>query len=305
MNKTQARKILGLDGTEDEKQIKKKYRQLMLDYHPDSSSDENNDYAAKINSAYDLIMKSIREVVKKSEKRRTNPKKNKWNAKENKNAYCARPIFHDVEDFDGNSIGTIEIARGKYIWSQEEEFSLFLKSLYETAKELLDNARPTLFFEVPEVIKQSYMAKLTYMLTGQFIDSTSMLQKFAVLDHETYKIDAMAELNPMASVPKVGTPIYPAGISNHKLYLRSSSGEIVGYLSFKDDRLYYVIIPLLELKKAQVKMIVTDKKLKSKTKKKYVDINLWIRLVETDFSSIESTNLNIDELLKKYAREGL
>ena len=94
-------------------------------------------------------------------------------------------------------------------------------------------------------------------------------------------------------------------ISNHKLYLRSSSGEIVGYLSFKDDRLYYVIIPLLELKKAQVKMIVTDKKLKSKTKKKYVDINLWIRLVETDFSSIESTNLNIDELLKKYTREGL
>ena len=29
MNKSQARKILGLDGTEDEREIKKKYRKLM------------------------------------------------------------------------------------------------------------------------------------------------------------------------------------------------------------------------------------------------------------------------------------
>ena len=304
MNKSQARKILGLDGTEDEKEIKKKYRKLMHENHPDSGGTENSEAAAKINTAYELIMKSFGDVKKKKSTIKTKPKAKTWNARENKNAYCVRPIFHEVEDLEGNSIGTIEIARGKYIWSRDEEFSLFLKSLYETSKELLDNARPSLFFEVPDVIKQKYLVDITYLLTGQFIDSSLTLKELGVLDLDAYKIDAMVELDINATTPKVGSSLYPVGIANHRLYLRNNGGEIIGYLSFKDDRLYYVIIPLLEQKKAQVKMVVADNTLKSRTRKKYVDLDLWIRLLETETSGIESTNLKIDELLKKYAKEG-
>lgn len=304
MNKSQARKILGLDGTEDEKEVKKKYRKLMHKNHPDSNGSDDSEVAAKINTAYELIMKSLDVGEKKTTVKRR-PKAKTWNAKENKNAYCARPIFHEVEDLEGNNIGTIEIARGKYIWSKDEEFSLFLKSLYETSKELLDNARPSLFFEVPEVIKQKYLADITYLLTGQFIDSSLTLKALGVLDVDAYKIDAMVELDMSATIPKVGSVLYPAGVSNHRLYLRNRGGEIIGYLSFKDDRLYYVIIPLLEQKKAQVKMVVADNTLKSRTRKKYVDLDLWIRLLETETSGIESTNLKIDELLKRYAKEGL
>lgn len=43
MNKSQARKILGLDGTEDEKEVKKKYRKLMHENHPDSSGSEDSE----------------------------------------------------------------------------------------------------------------------------------------------------------------------------------------------------------------------------------------------------------------------
>lgn len=304
MNKSQARKILGLDGTEDEKEIKKKYRKLMHENHPDSSGSEDSEAAAKINTAYELIMKSFDGGAKKKSAVKKKPKAKTWSAKENKNAYCVRPIFHEVEDFDGNNIGVIEIARGKYVWSKDEEFSLFLKSLYETSKELLDNARPSLFFEVPEIIKQKYLADITYLLTGQFIDSSLTLKELGVLDIDAYKISAMVELDINAVTPKVGTTLYPAGISNHKLYLRNGASQIIGYLSFKDDRLYYVIIPLLEQKKAQVKMVVTDNTLKSRTRKKYVDLDLWIRLLDTTTSGIESTNLKIDELLKKYAKEG-
>ncbi len=304
MNKSQARKILGLDGTEDEKEGKKKYRKLMHKNHPDSNGSDDSEVAAKINTAYELIMKSLDSGEKKTTVKRR-PKAKTWNAKENKNAYCARPIFHEVEDLEGNNIGTIEIDRGKYIWSKDEEFSLFLKSLYETSKELLDNARPSLFFEVPEVIKQKYLADITYLLTGQFIDSSLTLKALGVLDVDAYKIDAMVELDMSATIPKVGSVLYPAGVSNHRLYLRNRGGEIIGYLSFKDDRLYYVIIPLLEQKKAQVKMVVADNTLKSRTRKKYVDLDLWIRLLETETSGIESTNLKIDELLKRYAKEGL
>ena len=38
---------------------------------------------------------------------------------------------------------------------------------------------------------------------------------------------------------------------------------------------------MLEQKKAQVKMVVSDNSLKSKTRKKYVDLDLWIRLIDT------------------------
>ena len=118
MNKSQARKILGLDCTEDEREVKKKYRKLMHENHPDNAGgSSDSDYAAKINTAYELIMKDF---GKGSEKKKSSIKrkpKSNWKGKENPNAFCARPIFHEVEDFDGNNIGTIEIARGKYVWT--------------------------------------------------------------------------------------------------------------------------------------------------------------------------------------------
>ena len=311
MNKSTARKILGLDGSEDERAIKRKYRKLMHDHHPDNSESDDSELAAKINTAYEMVMKDFdgsdgkhHSTQKKPTTKKSTKTKN-WNAKENKNAYCVRPILHEVEDYDGNSIGTIEIARGKYVWSKDEEFSLFLKSLYETSKELMDNARPSLFFEPPAVIKQKYLADITYLLTGQFIDSSLTLNELAVMDTSAYKIDAMVELEMNTPVPKPGTALYPAGISKHRLYLRNKGGEIVGYLSFKDDRLYYVIIPLFEQKKAQVKMVVSDTPKSTRYGKKYADIDLWVKIIEDQNSAIDNTNRKIDELLAKYAKEGL
>ena len=316
MNKSQARKILGLDGSEDKREIKKKYRKLMHEHHPDNSDSDDSKLAAKINTAYELIMKDYadsqnnqsshnNQSPKRSNSRKTSrPKHKPWSAKENKNAFCARPILHEVEDFEGNNLGTIEIARGKYIWTRDEEFSMFLKSLYETSKELLDNARPSLFFELPEIIKQKYLADITYLLTGQFIDSTLTLNELALVEADSYKVNAMVELEPGATPPKPGSMLYPAGVSNHRLFLRNKVGEIIGYLSFKDDRLYYVVIPLFEQKKAQVKMVVADDIQKTRRGNKYVDLDLWIRILPTETSAVESTNNQIQALLDKYAHEG-
>ncbi|SFN93823.1 DnaJ domain-containing protein [Pseudobutyrivibrio sp. JW11] len=315
MNKSQARKILGLDGSEDKREIKKKYRKLMHEHHPDNSDSDDSKLAAKINTAYELIMKDYADSTTNSgnqsnksnrstTKRTSRPKHRPWSAKENKNAFCARPILHEVEDFEGNNLGTIEIARGKYIWTKDEEFAMFLKSIYETSKELLDNARPSLFFELPEIIKQKYLADITYLLTGQFIDSTLTLNELALVEADSYKVNAMVELEPGATPPKPGSMLYPAGVSNHRLFLRNKVGEIIGYLSFKDDRLYYVVIPLFEQKKAQVKMVVVDDIQKTRRGNKYVDLDLWIRILPTETSAVESTNNQIQALLDKYAHEG-
>ena len=315
MNKSQARKILGLDGSEDKREIKKKYRKLMHEHHPDNSNSDDSKLAAKINTAYELIMKNYADSASNSgnqsnksnrgaTKRTARPKHKPWSARENKNAFCARPILHEVEDFEGNNLGTIEIARGKYIWTKDEEFTMFLKSIYETSKELLDNARPSLFFELPEIIKQKYLADITYLLTGQFIDSTLTLNELALVEADSYKVNAMVELEPGATLPKPGSMLYPAGVSNHRLFLRNKVGEIIGYLSFKDDRLYYVVIPLFEQKKAQVKMVVADDIQKTRRGNKYVDLDLWIRILPTETSAVESTNNQIQALLDKYANEG-
>ena len=316
MNKSQARKILGLDGSEDKREIKKKYRKLMHEHHPDNSDSDDSKLAAKINTAYELIMKDYADSQnnqssynsqspKRGSARKTSrPKHRPWSAKENKNAFCARPILHEVEDFEGNNLGTIEIDRGKYIWTKDEEFAMFLKSIYETSKELLDNARPSLFFELPEIIKQKYLADITYLLTGQFIDSTLTLNELALVEADSYKVNAMVELEHGATPPKPGSMLYPAGVSNHRLFLRNKVGEIIGYLSFKDDRLYYVVIPLFEQKKAQVKMVVADDIQKTRRGNKYVDLDLWIRILPTETSALESTNNQIQALLDKYAHEG-
>lgn len=306
MNRRQAIKILGLTGEEDEKEIKRKYRKLMHQAHPDNNGEKSDsELAAKINSAYDFIIKDVESKVNYKTNVKKKPKAQTWKGKENRNAYCKRPIFHNVEDFDGNNIGTIEIARGKYIWSTDEEFSMFLKSIYETSKQLLDDSRPDIFFELPDLIKQKYLAELTYLLTSQFIDGTETLKELGTIKDEIYKINGMVELATGTSTPKAGTALYPAGISNHKLYLRNRTSEIVGYLSFKDDRLYYVLIPLFEQKLAQVKMKVVETKPTTKIRKRYVDLDLWIKLNKTTETSMESVNMKIDNLLKKYKSEGL
>ena len=304
MNKTTARKVLGLTGTEDIKTIKSKYRKLMHEIHPDSGFDTADvDYAARINEAYN-VLKDDSFPKKKEHKSSKAPKAhNNWNAKINKSAYCARPIYHQIEDYDGNSIGTIEIAKDKYIWTLEEDFNLFLKSVYETGKELLINSR--LGKDEPsEVTKQKYISNLVYLLSSQYIDSSATLKELATLEDGIYKINAMVEINHASTIPRAGTSLFPAGISNHRLYVRQQTGDVIGYLSFNDDRLYYVLIPLLERKNASVKMTVIPRRLKSNARNKYADIELWMKIKDTKSDSIESTNIQIEELLTKYSKEG-
>ena len=92
MNKSTARKILGLNGTEDERAIKRKYRKLMHEHHPDNSESEDSELAAKINTAYEMVMKDFdgsdgkhHSTPKKPTTKKSTKTKN-WNAKENKNA---------------------------------------------------------------------------------------------------------------------------------------------------------------------------------------------------------------------------
>ena len=77
----------------------------------------------------------------------------------------------------------------------------------------------------------------------------------------------------------------------------------MGYLSFPDDRLYYVVIPLFEQRRVQVKIRAAEKKPSGsgRAKKAYQHLHLWIRIPEGEVCRPpESLNLQIENLLQRY-----
>ena len=136
MNYQQACQILGISPGTDFRDIKKKYRKLMSALHPDVHISARSRYhynVQEINIAYALLKEA-------SLKDSGAAVDSVWDAPVNENAYRERNIYYYEEDREGQFIGDFCIARGKYFWQTEEEFPLFLRSILQCSKELLDEA---------------------------------------------------------------------------------------------------------------------------------------------------------------------
>lgn len=88
--------------------------------------------------------------------------------------------------------------------------------------------------------------------------------------------------------------------------MKNTSGQELGYLSFQDDRMYYVLIPLFEQRRVRVKLLVTGEP-RSKTRRKtgpvYLPLDLCVRLkTPAGQEKLYPDNINrqIDEMLMKY-----
>lgn len=124
----------------------------------------------------------------------------------------------------------------------------------------------------------------------------------------------MLETEAGAPAPEEGALLSPAGLRRHRLYLKDPSGQLLGYLSFPDDRLYYVIIPLFEQRRVQVRIQVQESpgpqsqagaKSSGAEKKKgagrYRRLHLWVKLLpEIGNGRPEGLNLQIEQLLTRY-----
>src|SRR5699024_3350049 len=107
----------------DMEQIKKQYRKLMLQFHPDvsGSSEVGYEYSVQeINLAYAVLKKGFAELesISFSEKEMSfQDNLLHWNAPTNSHAWKERDILHYAEDCEGNILGNFTIARGKYLWT--------------------------------------------------------------------------------------------------------------------------------------------------------------------------------------------
>lgn len=341
----QAYEILGVADNADRNEIKRKYRELMHKVHPDAcayNTDTNQDdihnsnsynYSAyEINEAYSVICEYIDSNSKNtfntgysfydsheygnntdfhsqhSDWRASSDEREYgWDAPENDNAYCNRSIYHYVEDYDGRNIGSFKIAHGRYIWTVEEDFKLFIRSIFECSEKLLGDIERQLDKSCDADKKLVIQAELAYLIAQQFIAATDTLGKILTSlesdDSEIFYVTSMLEVRQDAPFIKAGMTLYPSGIRRHRLYLMTKSGQEAGYVSFRDDRLYYILIPILEQKRALVKIEVSRKqdRLNTRQPNKYKNLDLWIKMKDNDDNKFpENINMQIEELLKKY-----
>lgn len=328
MTRTQAYRVLGLTEDADRAEIKSRYRQLMHKLHPDSRSEEKENYpysAREINEAYGILVKGkgakdsfIRRTKESTtskaewEAKRQHRQKKNWNAPENPHAYCIRNIYQYVEDADGAVIGEFVITEGKYLWTIEEDFPLFLKSIFACSNRLLQEIEAKLEKSVREEERLKVQAELTYLLAQQFIDAPEMLGHFAEpgrkkeAEDEIFYFAAMLELMDTVNDMRAGTPLFPAALKQHRLFLKKQSGEAAGYLSLKDDRLYYILVPLLEQKRAMVKIQVAAKQDRAnmRGRKRYKNLDFWIKVPRKYAGTFpESIGLQIENLLLSYEKK--
>ncbi len=294
MNRSQACRILGVLPDISVYELKKRYHILMVVTHPDSVSEHDYPYEVhEINDAYGYLLEHLTgEGILEKERE---AQRIRWDAPINPNAYTERPIYQYYEDESGNRLGIITVDFGKYMWSMYEDFPLFLKSLYSAAKQIISEDDEKKHLDRTD--DMSLMADITYLIAGQFFGSDMALglMKWDA-DSESYFTKAMLELNAGAKLPDEGTNLIPGSVKDHRLFVCDARGVELGYLSFKDDRLLFGLIPLFERREVQVRMKIRkyDKKAKS------ADVDLWVRSVKGDNTAVESINLKIQKLLEGY-----
>ena len=317
MTRTRACLILGITADAGMSEIKKAYRKLMHQVHPDTDAFHTIKYAytaQEINEAYGFLCKVGTAQTKQDSSKAASPQqtsftrrsdsRTRWNAPLNPNAYTERNIYHYVEDYDCSIIGNIILDTGKFLWQPEEDFPLFLKSIFECGKKILEKAEQESGHTLSSSRRAEIQPKLVYLLAQQFIDATEtlkMLIKPSVKeDCNIYHIPAMLELSLNAPVLPAGSVLYPAAIQNHRLFLKLKNGQTIGYLSFHDDRLYYIVIPLFEQRRAQVKIRISDKteQKKSRNSSLYKNLDFWLKVPHISNGTFpENISLQLEQLL--------
>lgn len=139
------------------------------------------------------------------------------------------------------------------------------------------------------------MADIAYLLAGQFFGSDMALSLMTNKEDNIYYSKAMLELSDVTTKPRAGSALIPSGVRNHRLYVNDTKGNELGYISFKDDRLLFGIVPLFERRAVQVKMETCEYKKNAKS----IDVDFWLKQIPEETNAVDSINMKIRELLNR------
>ncbi len=320
MNLEQAKRLLDIAPTDNQDDIKRKYRRMMGFFHPDVLGSDHPAHirrAQEINEAYELL-KDCDFLISSSKQAEI------WKGVWNENAFWTRNIYlyYAMEGAEGHPY--YQAARGNYMWEPEEEdFELFLTSIHHATEELLEQCESKVyskFWEAGEAVREKrfqYQAMLFQCLATQYMDPVKTLQELAgrkrkdKQGREIYCFRAF--LGGMKNCKtaqrflklKVKDHLYPEVFLGSKIAVKDREGYFLGHLSLEEDWAYFCMVPLLKARLAQIKMTVKGMKTLRDMRGTgiKVEVDLWLRL-EAGVSQYETQSLNrrMEELLAGYEK---
>ena len=221
MTLKEAYKILGASKENTDREIKAKYKKLLIMYHPDSDpsrkrAPEDDEKIRQVIEAYKKIRESEGEPYFESYEFT-------WDAFENKRAFSERNIYVQFKMYD-EELPLSKMARGRFVWDPDmEEFRLFSKSVLEACKEVMTDHDAAMS---PDLVKDIF-----HLMMQEYILPGDCARKLGKKISE----DDNAETYAFAGFVK---------------------GET---LSFDEDELYYVVLPLLENPEIKSHKTVSDR----------------------------------------------
>ncbi len=239
MNTTDAFRILGVSEDEEPEIIKKRFRELLWEHHPDQAGNDPE----HLNKAQQVIL--AYSCLKENGVLKELPGQADFGIRKNQRAFVKRPIFMQ-ETLFGDEITVDTGMYGKYYWDPGmESFSLLLKSV-STAAERLVNRYSGAFHDDHD--QTAAKAKLLHLLLQQFIDPYSSIHQIEGVKRGgepcSYRIPCHAKPETGASFLKgtfaAGT--YPVIRIGNKLLIED---KIRCVISFPDSALHYIVTPMI------------------------------------------------------------
>lgn len=255
MTLKEAYKTLGASKQDDNREIKAKYKKLLIMYHPDS------DPTRKRNSEDDEKIRQVIEAYKKIKESEGEPYFDTyeftWDAFENKAAFSERNIYVQFKMYD-EELPLSKMARGRFVWDPDmEEFRLFSKSVLEACKDIMTDYRAIL---TPDKVKDIF-----HLMMQEYVLPADAARKIGKKvredgDKEVFTFNGFVKENlsdPKASTATLGEPLNIFLREDRAVVEEIVTGKLLGTVSFDEDELYYVVLPLLEDPKVQAHASVT------------------------------------------------
>ncbi len=242
MTLTQAYKVLGVSNEDDDRDIKKKYKRLLVLYHPDSNSGkkvtvQDEDKIRQIIEAYKIIRDAKWDPAEDKELYT-------WEAVENHSASSKRNVYIQIRIYDDEELPLSNMGRGRYVWDPDlEEFPLFTKSVLEACKDLMAEKNV-----IPDA---ALLKRVFHLMMQEYILPADCARKLGKLvskeaEYEKYVFYGYIAGRDSVHSIKEGEPISLFLMEDKAIARNMVTGKDLGFLSFDEDSLYYVLLPLLE-----------------------------------------------------------
>ena len=249
MTLKQAYKILGASTKDDDRAIKTKYKKLLILYHPDSDPSGKRD--PRDDEKIRQVIEAYKKIRESEGQQVYDTYEFTWDAFENKAAFSERNIYVQFKMYD-EKLPLSKMARGKFVWDPDmEEFGLFAKSVLEACKEIITDHDVML---TPDMVKDIFHLMMQeYVLPA---DAARKLGKKVREDdeNEVYTFNGFVKGNESVAI---GEPLNIFLREDRAVVEEIVTGKVLGTVSFDEDELYYVVLPLLEDPEVQAHATVT------------------------------------------------